>query len=111
MITLGLTSSAGDGDSRQRQGDGLQRARRQSRLLGRLGANHLTDAYSGFFTGGMAKHTMRTDERDMDNFDVDVPALLAGAPTQFPRGGERPFSACLYISGAPKGTPGVHRNT
>jgi hypothetical protein len=112
MMSLGLTSAAGDGGVTDNDKVTLY-----SGLVARAGSsdgwatNNLTIAQSGFFTRGKNKHTLRTDECDMDNFDVDVPALTFGVPTQFPRGVERPFSACLYISGAPKGTPGVHRNT
>jgi hypothetical protein len=115
MMSLGLTSSIGDGYGSPSFDNA--KVTLYSGFVGSAGssdgwaANHLTDAYSGFFTGGIEKHTMRTDECDMDNFDVDVPALLSGVPTHFPPGVERPFSACLYISGAPSGTPGLHRNT
>jgi hypothetical protein len=112
MMSLGLTSAFGDGDILDNDKVTLYAG-----FVGRSGSadgwavNHLASASAGFYTGGFNKHTMRTDECDLDNYDVDVPALIFGMPTQFPRGVERPFSACLYISGIPHGTPGAHRNT
>jgi hypothetical protein len=112
MMSLGLTSAAGDGGIADNDKVTLY-----SGLVAKAGSsdgwatNNLTIAQSGFYTSGINKHTLRTDECDIDNFDVDVPALLSGFPTQFPRGVERPFSACLTIAGAPSGTPGLRRNT
>jgi hypothetical protein len=112
MVSLGLTSATGDGGAVDNDKVTLY-----SGLVAKAGSsdgwatNNLAIAQPGFFTSGTNKHVLRTDECDIDNFDVDQPALTSGVPTQFPQGVERPFSACLYISGAPKGTPGVRRNT